>query len=107
MGEFFTETHFLGSLVQQQAIDERKKYLKRDTLFFLPIKKKDQTNKFLTRKKGVLLKGKCNIFCGLRAIAGIVGLMPLRYSTFVVISRALNFPRGYFVGLEFFLVGIS
>ena len=107
MEEFFTETHFLGSLVQQQAIDERKKYLKRDTLFFLPVKKKDETNKFLTRKKGVLLKEKYDIFCGLRAIAGIAGLMPLRYCAFVVISLALNFPRGYFVGLEFFLVGIS
>ena len=75
--------------------------------FFPSYKKKDQTNKFLTRKKGVLLKEKYDIFCGLRAIAGIAGLMPLRYCAFVVISLALNFPRGYFVSLEFFLVGIS
>ena len=69
MGEFFTETNFLGSLGQQQAIDERKKYLKRDSLFFLPIKKTDKINKFLTRKKGALLKEECSGYCGSSAIA--------------------------------------
>ena len=97
----------MGSLGQHQAIDETKKYLKGDSLFFLPIKKTDQTNKFLPHKKGMLLKEECDIFRGLRAIVGIVGLVPLCYCVFAVISRALNFSCGYFVGLRFFLVGLS
>ena len=63
----------------------------------------DQTNKFLTRKKGTLLKEECDMFRGSRAVAGIAGLVPLCYCAFVVISRVLNFPRGYFMGLKFFL----
>ena len=48
-----------------------------------------------------------DIFRGSRAIAGISGLVPFCYCTFVAISRVLNFPHEYFVGLKFFLVGIS
>ena len=77
---------------------------RRGTLFFLPIKKMDQTNKFLTRKKGTLLKKKCDIFRGLCAITGIAGLVPLCYCAFMVISSALNFPCGYF-GSEVFSCG--
>ena len=67
----------------------------------------DQTNKFLTCKKGTLLKEECDIFRGSPVIAVIVGLVPLCYCAYVVISPALNFPRGYFVGLKSFLAGIS
>ena len=95
-----------GSLGHKQAIDGRKKYLKRDSLFFLPIKNMDQTNKFLTRKNGTLFK-ECDIFRGSRVIAGIAGLVPFYYCAFLIISQALNFPRVYFVGLKFFLVRIS
>ena len=56
-------------------------------------------------KKGTLLKKECEIFHGSRVIAGTAGLVPLRCCAFVVISRALNFPRGYFVGLKFFSRG--
>ena len=56
----------------------------------------DQTNKFLTCKKGTSLKKECDIFCWLCAIVGIAGLVPLCYCAFMVISSALNFPRGYF-----------
>ena len=98
MGEFFTETHFLGSLGQQQAIDDKKKYLKRDSLFFLPIKKRIKQTSFWLVKKVRYLK---------KNVAGIAGLVPLRYYAFVVISHALNFPLGYFLDLKFFLMGIS
>ena len=50
----------------------------------------------------MLLKEKCDVFCGSRAIAGIAGLMPLRYCAFVVISPALNFPSWVFCGPEIF-----
>ena len=75
--------------------------------FLLPIKNMDQTEKFQTRKKCALLKEECDIFRGSCAIAGLAGLVPFCYCAFVVISGVLNFPRGYFVGLKFFLVGIS
>ena len=55
----------------------------------------------------MLLKEECDIFRGSRSIAGIAGIVLLCYCAFVVISRALTFPRGYFVGLKFFLMGIS
>ena len=58
------------------------------TLFSLPIKNLDQPKKFLTRKY-TLLEGDCVIFRGSRAMAGIAGVVPLCYRTFVVISRAV------------------
>ena len=55
----------------------------------------------------VTFKEECDIFRGWPAMAGIAGLVPLCYCAFVVISWALNFLRGFFVGLKFFLVYIS
>ena len=58
------------------------------TLFSLPIKNLDQPKKFLTRKY-TLHEGGCVIFRGSRAMAGIAGVVPLCYRTFVVIARAV------------------
>ena len=58
------------------------------TLFSLPIKNLDQANRFLTHKY-TLLEGDCVAFRGSRAMAGIAGVVPLCYRTFVVISRAV------------------
>ena len=58
------------------------------TLFSLPIKNLDQPKKFLTRKY-TLHEGGCVIFRGSRAMAGIAGVVPLCYRTFVVITRAV------------------
>ena len=58
------------------------------TLFSLPIKNLDQPKKFLTRKY-TLHEGDCVIFRGSRAMAGIAGVVPLCYRTFVVIAPAV------------------
>lgn len=84
-------------MVQQQAIDEMKKSLKRRSfhltlffLFFLMIWI-NQTNRFLTRKKDSLLKKGCAKFCGSRAIADHVSQAPFCYRAFMAISWVRNF----------------
>ena len=107
----FTENSLLGlsgstasNRWEEEMLEGRLSFF---NFFLLPVKNMDQTEKFLTRKKCALLKEECDIFRGSCAIAGLAGLVPFCYCAFVVISGVLNFPRGYFVGLKFFLVGIS
>ena len=65
----------------------------------------DQTKKFLTCKKSMLLKEECDIFHGTCAIAGIASLVPLCYHAFVVISQAINFSLWVFCASEVFSFG--
>ena len=91
-GHFLQKTHFWGSLGQQSAMRRKNRASKTKsfhlTLFSLPIQNLDQPKKFLTRKY-TLHEGGCVIFRGSRAMAGIAGVVPLCYRTFVIITRAV------------------
>ena len=76
-----------------------------DYLFFLFVKNMNQTNNFLTRKKGTLLKEEFDIIRGPHAIAGIAGLVPLCNRGFVVISWALIYYSWISCGSEVFSLG--
>ena len=54
-----------------------------------------------------MFNNKCAKFRGSRAVVGLAGLLPSCHRAFVGISWVQDFSRGYFVGLKFFLVGIS
>ena len=110
MGIFFTGDLLLelcGSTASNRWEEEilEGKVLTFDSVFFLPIKNVDQTKKFLTCKKSMLLKEECDVFHGTCAIAGIASLVPLCYHAFVVISQAINFSLWVFCASEVFSFG--
>ena len=100
MGIFFTGDLLLelcGSTASNRWEEEilEGKVLTFDSVFFLPIKNVDQTKKFLTCKKSMLLKEEWYISWDM------CHSWYCKSSAFV-----LSCLRGYFTGHKFFLVGI-